>query len=48
MLARSFSDSRTGKVISSVRPDDKILEGDTVIVIGKKERVEKHEEMDFF
>jgi len=48
MLARSFSDSRTGKVISCVRPDDKILEGDTVIVIGKKERVEKHEEMDFF
>jgi voltage-gated potassium channel len=39
---------RNGKVISSVGPEDEILEGDTVVVIGKKERVEKLEELDFF
>jgi len=36
---------RNGKVISSVGPEDEILEGDTVVVIGKKERVAKLEEM---
>jgi len=39
---------RDGRVISSVGPEDEILEGDTVVVIGKKERVEKLEDMDFF
>ena len=39
---------RNGKVISSVGPEDEILEGDTVVVLGKKERVAKLEELDFF
>lgn len=39
---------RNGKVISSIGPEDEILEGDTVVVIRKKERVAKLEEMDFF
>jgi len=39
---------RGGKVISNVGPEDEILEGDTVVVIGKKELLEKLEEMDFF
>jgi len=37
---------RDGRVISSVGPEDEILEGDTVVVIGQKERIEKLE--DFF
>ena len=39
---------RDGKVISNVGPEDEILEGDTVVVIGKKELLEKLEDMDFF
>ena len=39
---------RDGQVISNVGPEDEILEGDTVVVIGKKELLEKLEEMDFF
>jgi voltage-gated potassium channel len=39
---------RDGKVISSVGPEDEILEGDTVVVIGKKELIERLEDMDFF
>lgn len=39
---------RNEKVISSVGPEDEILEGDTVVIIGKKERMEKLEELDFF
>jgi voltage-gated potassium channel len=39
---------RDGSVIANVRPEDEILEGDTVVVIGKKELLEKLEEMDFF
>jgi voltage-gated potassium channel len=39
---------RNGNVIASVGPEDEILEGDTVVVIGKKELLEKLEEMDFF
>ncbi len=39
---------RDGRVISSVGPEDEILEGDTVVVMGRKERLERLEEMDFF
>lgn len=39
---------RNGSVIANVGPEDEILEGDTVVVIGKKELLEKLEEMDFF
>ena len=39
---------RNGNVIASVGPEDEILEGDTVVFIGKKELLERLEEMDFF
>jgi voltage-gated potassium channel len=39
---------REGKVIPSVGPEDEIKEGDTVVVIGKKESLDKLEESDFF
>jgi voltage-gated potassium channel len=39
---------RNGNVIASVGPEDEILEGDTVVFIGKKELLEKFEEMDLF
>ena len=37
---------RDGRVISSVGPEDEILDGDTVVVMGQKERIDKLE--DFF
>ena len=39
---------RGEKVISNVGPEDEILEGDTVVVIGKRELIERLEDMDFF
>ena len=39
---------RNGNVIANVGPEDEILEGDTVVVIGKKELLETLEDMDFF
>jgi voltage-gated potassium channel len=39
---------RNGNVIANVGPEDEILEGDTVVVIGKRELLEKLEDMDFF
>ncbi|MGC9444368.1 MAG: potassium channel family protein [Candidatus Methanospirareceae archaeon] len=39
---------RDGRVISSIGPEDEILQGDTVVVIGRKEMVEKLGDMDFF
>lgn len=39
---------REGKVIANVGPEDEIREGDTVVVIGKKESLDKLDEMDFF
>jgi len=39
---------RNGTVIASVGPEDEILEGDTVVFIGKKELLEKFEDMDLF
>jgi voltage-gated potassium channel len=39
---------RNGGVIANVGPEDEILEGDTVVVIGKRELLERLEEMDFF
>lgn len=37
---------RDDKVISNVGPEDELREGDTVVVIGKKESVEKFEKLD--
>ena len=39
---------REGKVIANVGPEDEIQEGDTVVVIGKKDSLEKLEALDFF
>jgi voltage-gated potassium channel len=39
---------RAGKVIANVGPEDEIKEGDTVVVIGEKELLDKLEELDFF
>jgi voltage-gated potassium channel len=39
---------REGKVIANVGPEDEIKEGDTVVVIGKKDSLAKLEELDFF
>jgi len=39
---------RGEKVISNVGPEDEILEGDTVVVIGKRESLSRLEGMDFF
>jgi len=39
---------RGEKVISNIGPEDEILEGDTVVVIGKRESLSKLEDMDFF
>ena len=39
---------REGKVIPNVGPEEEIKEGDTVVVIGKKELLDKLEELDFF
>jgi len=39
---------RDEKVISNVGPEDEIREGDTVVVIGKRESLDKLEELDFF
>ena len=39
---------RGEKVISNIGPEDEILEGDTVVVIGKRESLHKLEDMDFF
>ena len=38
---------RDEKVIANVGPEDEIKEGDTVVVIGKKELLDKLEEMEF-
>jgi len=38
---------RDEKVISNVGPEDEIREGDTVVVIGKKESLDKLEELEF-
>lgn len=39
---------REGKVIASVGPEDEIQEGDTIVVIGKKDSLKKLESLDFF
>ena len=39
---------RGGEVISNIGPEDEIREGDTVVVIGKKESLDKFKELDFF
>ena len=39
---------RGEKVISNIGPEDEILEGDTVVVVGKRESLHKLEDMDFF
>ncbi len=39
---------RGEKVISNVGPEDEILEGDTVIVVGKRRSLDRLDEMDFF
>lgn len=39
---------REGKIIANVGPEDEIREGDTVVVIGKKDSLEKLEALDFF
>jgi voltage-gated potassium channel len=39
---------REGKVIANVGPEDDIREGDTIVVIGKKNSLEKLDSLDFF
>ena len=39
---------RGEKVISNLDPEDEIREGDTVVVIGKRESLDKLDESDFF
>ncbi len=38
---------RGGKVISNIGPEDKIREGDTVVIIGNRKSLDKLEELEF-
>ncbi len=38
---------RDKKVISYIGPEDEILEGDTVVVIGNRESLDKLEKLEF-
>ena len=38
---------RGGRVLSNIGPEDEIREGDTIVVIGKRESRDKLEELEF-